>query len=178
MTDYPSDAPLPTVVIDSVKGRLSSSDTSGYPVVLDIMAHISNYQQIQDRFGVELSQLVGFTSLTIDGEFLVGSLWFQNGHNIESYQRAPLSYLGKTVTLATTQIDIESISGSGRMLYDVSPPLEFCSVSFPSSLTPNVWTDLQFTVLPPIPEVSWIVLALCIGLVVGIGVYGFWRYRK
>ena len=162
--DYPSDAPLPIVVVESVQGKSDGND-----ITLNFVAHISNYIEIQNRFGIETSQLVGFTQLTVDGERITGSIWFQNGYSIVGYQKVPMSYLGKTSTLATTQIVISSATGVGRLQYDVSPPLQFCTASIPLSLTAE-WSDLQFTQAnqPIIPNEMLIPLLVACVMAVGV----------
>lgn len=178
MTDYPSDAPLPQFNITRVQGKSESSNHLNAAVGICIECSISNYQSFVDWWlarGYEVRN----NYLRLIGDIGYPHEDFQNGVSTGGYLDVvyPIDY-EKWHTISFTQMfNLVPLTGGGEPMI-FGNPLYLCDIYVPNADTLPVWTDLQFTVSSPIPEVSWIVPALFIGLVVGIGVYGFWRHRK
>lgn len=185
MTDYPSDVVRPIFKVTKVRGASDSATANIASIFLD--GYIENYQQFKDSFaqkGIDTSVSV-FLALDSGGVYRV--VLFREGV-IQHLKAAAGWYMPEYVVT-----DFQKWSKINFTLYglwgwnlpdcfQIDPPLYFCDVYVPSPndiFNPDPlcpYTNLQFTVSPPIPEVSW---AVIIPLAVfGIGALAYWYLKR
>ncbi|MCJ7632255.1 hypothetical protein MUP77_07660 [Candidatus Bathyarchaeota archaeon] len=164
MSVYPSDAPLPKIQVTAVRGMASALD-----VAWQFEGAITNYQEIKTWWS---SRGMG------NGEvMLINSVVFVNG--MHTFAHDPTNALFSRETIGTWwPFSVKYYTDpSYPVLYEFSPQ-KVCEIyiPYPDEMTPDVWTDLQFTVSPPIPEVSWIVIIPL--AIFGIGALAYWYLKR
>jgi len=157
---YPPGAPLPKFKITSAKGYLYL-DSGGNPyfIGLKFTGVLLNYQEIKNLFSAypwfQMTVHIGdsFGGIQVasaDGSFTTPWEWFYFTEDMI-----------KWTTLAFTS------SGDGvSSSYTFTIPAYFCDVYIPnpSTLTPYVWTDLQFRQAQGAPSLKLVAGVATLGL--------------
>lgn len=169
VTDYPPDAPLPKVKVSVVRAKPVTLSGPTLYVGWKYIAEITNFQELKNWWSAR--GLGNCEVVTLDQRAFVNGV-HDSGDNTDGIA-APETY-GTWVTYAAKYYWDPSYSVS----YYFAEPLYLFDyyVPFPSELPVGVWTDLQFAVSPPIPEVSWIMIVPL--AILGIGALAYWYLKR
>ena len=166
--DYPSDAPLPRFALTKALGMRHDYPDSTY-IMVSFEGTLTNGQEFNDWLAGKGMSPLGLLMLHADHHYMsVRSGAIENDHPQFGYE---LECFGKWNMVAFSRVDLWD-SASSQLYYIFEQPLYFCDVyiPLPSDMTPDVWTDLQFTQAnqPIIPNEMLIPLLVACVMAVGV----------
>lgn len=157
MSVYPSDAPLPKFTISKADGKLIDGGSLGTIIEVAFDCTISNIAELEEYFGsrgYDTNQFSFFFDKRYGALNTFPEIYFSHGMCDKGINPQFISaYTGNWISLDVYLMKMSS--DYSRQLFDISPVIHFCDLYIPSlsSLSFDVWTDLQFqtTPTPPTP---------------------------